>query len=62
MRNFLYYRKELVTKIFEQLEATREYELPDIKETLHMLVRAWKNVTKDTIINCWRKVNIIGIC
>ena len=55
------YRKELVSKVFEELEATREYALPDIKESLYMLVRAWRNVTSEKIVNCWRKVDIIRI-
>ena len=33
--------------------------LPNVKEALYMLVGAWNDVSKSTIVNCWNHANII---
>jgi predicted ABC-type ATPase len=35
------------------------FVIPNVKEALYMLVGAWNDVSKSTIVNCWNHANII---
>jgi hypothetical protein len=38
------YRKQIVSDMIEQLEMGQEYEPPDLKKALHLIVSAWNKV------------------
>ncbi len=47
------YKIQLVMKMLDRLEETNNYELPDLKEALYMVHKAWQDVTVKTFKNCW---------
>ena len=53
------YKKRLVKKMLDGLDESDKIIYPNVKEALYMLVGAWNDVSKSTIVNCWNHANII---
>ncbi len=34
--------------------------MPDVKRCLYMVTQAWARVSEDTVVNCWKKCDIIN--
>eukprot|EP00128_Syssomonas_multiformis_P009860 Colp12_sorted_trinity150504_noHs@24122 len=47
-----------ISDLCAQLEATKTYTLPDIKEAIYKIAEAWEQVKPETIANCWRHTGI----
>ncbi|RNA23851.1 tigger transposable element-derived 6-like [Brachionus plicatilis] len=54
-----HYRKLLVESLFESFELFNEAKLPDLKQALLMVKRAWRLVDSDCIKNCSNKCDIV---
>jgi hypothetical protein len=52
-------QKRLVKKMLDGLDESDKIVYPNVKEALYMLVGAWNDVSKSTIVNCWNHANII---
>lgn len=64
------YRRRLIKRMLNWYEAnctkmpdgsyrvTTPYRQPNLLEVIDMLSRAWNDVTKKTIVNCWKKCDI----
>jgi hypothetical protein len=44
--------------MLDGLDETDKIVYPNVKEALYMLVGAWNDVSKSTIVNCWNHANI----
>jgi DDE superfamily endonuclease/Tc5 transposase DNA-binding domain/CENP-B N-terminal DNA-binding domain len=56
-----HYRKLYLQNILEAIDAGNETPRLNIKEAIDFSVEAWRNVTLQTIINCWRKTEIVPL-
>ena len=58
----VYYRKGLTKHCVKSIDEKGEIIMPDLKQAIFLLKDAWHQVTKETIVNCWRKAGNICIC
>jgi hypothetical protein len=56
-----HYKKNLVLRTLQQYDKDLPIQLIDIKQALDYFSAAWKNVTPETIKNCWRKTEILPL-
>lgn len=54
------YRAMLVNKIAHQIEDHNEYTMPDVREAICLIKRAWDLVSKETIQYYWDRVKIVS--
>ena len=55
------YKRLLVQFLLDSIEKFDKLVKPNIKEAIEMIRIAWRNVTADTIENCWRHSGILPI-
>ena len=56
-----HYKNQLINFYVEQLnEAIEKLLIPDVKQCMYMITNAWEMVTEETIVNCWKKLNIFN--
>jgi len=57
-----HYASQLVTFFVNQLdnENLEKLIMPDVKRCLYMVTQAWARVSEDTVVNCWKKCDIIN--
>lgn len=56
-----HYRKLYLQNVLEAMDAEEEIPRLNIKEAIDFSSEAWRNVTPQTIINCWRKTEIVPL-
>ena len=56
-----HYRKLYLQCVLEAMDAGKEISCLNIKEAIDFTAEAWKNVTSQTIINCWQKTEIVPV-
>ena len=55
----IHYRRRVVDRKLDAIEYDYEYVEIDIKTAIEYLVEAWREVTPQTIRNCWRKADFV---
>jgi hypothetical protein len=55
----VHYRRRVIDRKLDAIEYDYEYIDIDIKTAIEYLVAAWKEVTPQTIKNCWRKAGFV---
>ena len=53
-----FYRRRLVNLMIKHLEQGQHLPKISILRALQLLIASWNNVTKTTIVNCFRKAKI----
>ena len=56
------YRQLLVKDLIRQLNEERELHMPNVKEAMYLIKNSYHLVSRETIINCWKKTNILAKC
>src|SRR5881227_46527 len=56
-----HYRKLYLQCVLEAMDAGKEISRLNIKKAIDFTAEAWKNVTSQTIINCWQKTEIVPV-
>src|SRR3989440_1894227 len=56
-----HYRKLYLQCVLEAMDASKEIPRLNVKEAIGFSSEAWQNVTRQTIINCWRKTEIVPL-
>ena len=54
------YRQLLVKDLIRQLDEERELQMPNVKEAMFLIKNSYHLVLRETIINCWKKTNILA--
>ncbi len=55
----LYYRKLLVNYLLEISENEKEFTPLTVSQAIIYINKAWRQVSQSTIVNCWRKADIL---
>jgi len=55
-----HYKKLLIHSYLDSIKEINKILEPTVKDAMFMIHKAWKNVTVDTIFNCWSHCQIIG--
>jgi len=55
----LYYRKLLVEYLMDLNDNEKEYTPITITQAIMNIYKAWRTVKESTIVNCWRKADIL---
>ena len=55
----LYYRKLLVEYLMDLNDNEKEYTPITIAQAIMNIYKAWRTVKESTIVNCWRKADIL---
>ena len=53
------YKKNLVEFMLNSIDNLNIFKMPDAKDAIYLIKKAWKSVGLFSIENCWRKVDII---
>ena len=56
-----HYRKLYLQTVLEAIDSEKEIPRLNIKEAISLCSEAWRNVTSQTIVNCWRKTEIVPL-
>ena len=56
-----HYRKLYLQTVLEAINSEKEISRLNIKEAINLCSEAWRNVTTQTIVNCWRKTEIVPL-
>ena len=56
-----HYRKLYLQTVLEAINSEKEIPRLNIKEAINLCSEAWRNVTTQTIVNCWRKTEIVPL-
>ena len=53
------YRRRVIDRKLDAIEYEYEYVEIDVKTAIEYLVESWREVTAQTIRNCWRKAGFV---
>ncbi|CAG8686440.1 5372_t:CDS:1, partial [Ambispora gerdemannii] len=56
-----YYQKLYLQSILKAMDIGEQIPRLNIKEAIRFTSEAWRNVTSQTIVNCWRKTKIVPL-
>ncbi len=57
-----FYKDTNLRRTINQIYNETQIKKSDVKETIYLIVKSWRQVTIQTIINCWNHCQILFDC